>query len=381
MIRVCHVITDLDVGGAENTLAALVAAVDPTRFEQHVVTLIEPGPVGRRIAAAGVPVTNLGLKRGQPRLEAIRRLVALLRGTRPTILQTWLYHADLLGTVASGLARTPRIIWNLRCSDMGADQDSRYLPLVVRTLAALSSFPDAVVINSRAGREAHLARGYRPKNWVEIPNGVDSQRFRPCADRRSRFRQSLAIPDAAPVIGLVARVHAMKDHSTFMAAAAMFARDRPDAVFVLAGDGTGPESQALTPLIEKFGLAKHVRLLGMRSDLENVYPALDISTLCSAYGEGFPNVLLEAMSCGVPCVATDVGDSRWIVGATGHLVPIQEPAALAAAWGKLLASDHRALSAAARARSVNEFSFDRMRAKYEALYFDLAGPVRGKTPS
>lgn len=372
MIKILHLVTGLEVGGAETALARLATGLDPTRFEQKVVSLIEPGVVAAEIRKIGIPVIDLGLDRGRASLAGLARMVRLLQRQRPVILQTWLYHADLLGLLAGRFASTPRIVWNIRCSDMTRDEDARRLRLVLRALAALSRQPDAVVVNSSSGRRVHADLGYRPRRWVEIPNGVDTRRFRPRPHERHALRRALGVPENARIIGMAARFHPMKDHATFFAAAARLAQRCPEAFFVVAGTGCTPDSPDLAEMVATAGIAERVRLLGVRQDLEDVFPALDVATLSSAFGEGFPNVLIEAMSCGVPCVATDVGDAARIIGHVGRVVPPSDPAALAAAWEEVLCADPLALAIAARNRVEALFDIERMCAAYAALYSELA---------
>jgi glycosyltransferase involved in cell wall biosynthesis len=372
MIRIVHLISGLDLGGAEVSLGNLVARLDRTRFQSTVVSLIEPGPAGSIVRDHGTPLVSLGMERGKPSMRGLARMVALLRRDRPAILQTWMYHADLLGLIAGRVARTPCIVWNIRCSNMTTNDQGGQLRLLLRALARLSRQPEAVIVNSYAGRVVHSALGYRPRRWVEITNGVDTERFRPRPTESQALRQALGIPERARAIGLVARRHAMKDHHTFLAAATELAQRRPDVFFVLAGNGCEPGSRELEQAIAARELGDRVRLLGIRHDIEDVFPAFDLTTLSSAFGEGCPNVLIESMSCGVPCVATDVGDCARIIGDTGRVVPPRDPTALAAAWDEFLRADLRALGAEARARTMAFFNLDQVRARYEALYSEVA---------
>lgn len=372
MIRICHVITDLDVAGAETMLTRLAKGMDPSRFEVSVVSLIEPGPLAEELRLAGVKVESLNAARGRPSLRAAVRMIALLRRDRPKIVQTWLYHADLLGFIGALFAGTSNLLWNIRCTDMRSGPQTWLFHQLVGLLARLSRYPTAVIANSEAGIAAHERLGYRPRRWIHIPNGVDTQRYRPRPRERSALRDALGLPQSAPVIGMVARVHDMKDHATFLTAATIFLKRHPDAVFVLAGRGTEPGLTSLTKKVSAAGLSGKVRGLGIRRDLENVYPAFDLLSLNSAYGEGCPNVLLEAMACGVPCVATDVGACAQIVGSAGRIVRAREPGTLADAWDELLCRDREELSARARARCIASFDIRSIAAIYERTYEELA---------
>jgi glycosyltransferase involved in cell wall biosynthesis len=320
---------------------------------------------------AGIPVASLGMLRGRPNPLALVSLIRHLRLTKPAILQTWLYHADLLGTIATQFAPRNRLAWNVRCTDMTAGDAKKRTRWLVRSLAALSGRPDAIVVNSQQGRADHERLGYAPKRWVNIPNGVDFIRFRPRDDERGRLRTQLGIRPDALTIGFVARDHPMKDVQTFCRAAALIIKKDPDKQFVFCGDGFTLDNARLRRILAELDLERHVVLLGPRREMENVYPAVDVLALCSIYGEGFPNVLVEAMACGVPCVATDVGDCRKIVGDCGMIVPSRDPEALAQACEMLVQTGLYGIGARARARVVANFGLLEMRARYQSLYRSL----------
>jgi glycosyltransferase involved in cell wall biosynthesis len=372
-ISIVHLITGLGVGGAEITLHRLLANLDPGRFSSTVITLIPPGPVADMIRALGIPVTSLEMRRGAPSAGATVRLVSLLRRLQPAIVQTWLYHADLLGLAAGRMANVRRIVWNLRVSEL----DMRdYRPLsrwTVRACARLSSWPAAVVANSNAGRLYHQRIGYHPRRWVIIPNGVDTQSFRPDPEARTVFRRELGVATDMPLIGLAARFDPAKDHATFLRAAGKLASQEPVVHFVLVGEGCTEDNETLRALVEEQGLSGRVHLLGCLDAMPSVFAAWDIAALSSA-NEGFPNVVVEAMACGVPCVATAVGDVAEIMGDTGIVVPPHDAAALVLGWRALLtagAARRQALGAAACARVEQHYSLSRMVQEYAELYDSL----------
>ncbi len=376
MIRICHIITDLDAGGAERALVNVVSHLDPSRFSNEVISLIEPGIFGRHLRTAGIPLISLGLQRGRPTLSGFLKVVRHLRRSRPTILQTWLYHADLLGLFAHYFVPSTRLLWNVRCSDIASSPEPSHLRWITRLLARTSDRPDAVIVNSKRGRVFHEEIGYRPRRWIELPNGVDTQRFHARFHQREELRSLLGIRTKGPVIGLVARYHQMKDHITFLQASAKFVSDHPDACFVLCGINCDGQNEILKRLISQAGLSGRVMLLGCREDMETIYPAFDLATLCSAFGEGFPNVLTEAMACGVPCVATDVGACREIIEGHGRIVQPRDPAALAEAWSSMLAGPMELLGRKARARACEHYGIDRICELYESVYLDVARAVQ-----
>jgi glycosyltransferase involved in cell wall biosynthesis len=371
MIRIVHVISDLDTGGAEMMLAKLVGGMDRARLSNTVISLTDRGQLSEQIESSGVAVHALGMKRGRPDVLALPRLIRLFKALKPTIVQSWLYHADLLSTVAVKFSGSPILVWNVRCSDMDL---KRYSPLtrwVQRVLAWCSATPAAVIANSEAGQQQHERLGYRPRRWDVIPNGFDTQRFHPDSSMRVSLRKEWHVPEDTVVVALVARVDPMKDHAAFLEAAQQVAKERQNVCFLLIGKDT----QTLEPAVAAKGLTDRVRILGYRSAIECLLPGVDVLCLSSAFGEGFPNVLGEAMACGIPCVSTDVGDARSIIGDTGLVVPVRDPASLAHAIIDLIdrgpaAREH--LGRAARARIEAEYSLPRIVDRYTALYSGIS---------
>lgn len=352
MTRLCHLITSLDVGGAEQALLRLCRGLAARGYRQEVIVLLPPGPIAAALSEAGIPVHSLGIRRGWPDPRGLWRLALLLRRSRPDVMMTWMYHADLLGTLIGPVCGVPHLIWNLRNSAI-ADPRARARGALVRILARLSRVPDLVIANSAAGQADHQAFGYRPRRWACIRNGVDTDRFRPAEEPRAVLRQRLGVPQTGPLIGMIGRFEPQKDHATFLAAARRFRASDPRAHFLLAGKGTEPDSPRFRAMCRDEGLEEDAVIgLGVRTDLRALYTACDLATLSSAYGEGTPNVVLEALACGVPVVATDVGDCRALIGPCGEVVPPRDPAALCAAWQRVLSRD---LAAAARARAVTTF--------------------------
>ncbi len=358
-MKVLHVITGLETGGAESQLAAMVTAERPDRPDQRVVSLLPPGTVGDDLTAAGVAVESLGMQRRVLDPRGIFRLVGILDRFRPDAIQSWMYHADLVATGAwrlCGGRRRPRLFWGVRCSDMDVRHYGTRLRLVIRLCARLASLPDAIVANSEAGRRVHQDLGYRPRRFVVIENGIDCGRFRPDPLVRAAVRAELGIADETPLLVHAARVDPMKDHDTLLAALERL----PEAKVLCVGSGT-------ETLPDRPNLVR----LGRRADMPRLYAAGDVVISSSAFGEGFSNALAEGMATGLPAVATDVGDALRIVGDAGRVVPARDPNALAEAVRDLLARppDARAaLGVAARDRIVGAFSRARAVAAFDALH-------------
>lgn len=335
-MKILHIVTSLSVGGAETVLARLVERLRG-ESRQQVIALGGGGPIGDRIAALGVPVETMAISKRAPNPLVIAKLAAAVRRFAPDVVQTWMYHADLVGGLAARLAGARAVAWNIRNGDVSPGGTSRRTQAVMRACALLSGrVPSRIVSCSHRAMALHVAYGYERKRFVVIPNGFDLDRFRPDPSARADVRRELGIPVNAPIIGLVARADPQKNHSIFVAAAAELRRRRPDVHFLLVGRGASGDNVALLRRVEEAGIRPATHMLGERHDVPRLTAALDVSTLCSGQGEAFPNVLGEAMACEVPCVATDIGDAALIIGDTGRIVPPNDAEALACAWDELL---------------------------------------------
>lgn len=370
-IRIVHLIPTLQVGGAEHMLEKLVTGMDDKAFTTAVVTLTGEGPIGRRLRAAGIPIYALGMTGPATLPRTLFRLYRLLRQLQPHVLQTWLYHADLVGSIARFMVPKTPLLWNLRCSDMNMAHYSRNTRLVLRLLGPLSRLPDCIVTNSEAGRDHHIGLGYRSSGWQTIPNGFDLTKFSPA--NRGALRSELRLMPNEKIVGMVARFDPMKDHANFLAMVRLLAARDPNLHFALVGRGCTTD----TPLMEKAALefGPRLHLLGERHDVASVLPDFDVLVLSSAYGEGFPNVLGEGLACAVPSVATDVGDAALILDDCGLIVPPRDPLALADAVTSILAKPETELAAwklRMRQRAESLFSLPSVIARYESFYRKMA---------
>jgi glycosyltransferase involved in cell wall biosynthesis/peptidoglycan/xylan/chitin deacetylase (PgdA/CDA1 family) len=386
-IRVVHVITDLATGGAETMLHKIVSRMDRERFESIVVSLRGRGTIGPRIEEAGVPVHAMHMQ-GVLAPVAAARLVRTVRSMRPTIVQGWMPHGNLFAAISRAASPRARILWNVRQTIDDLRLEKAGTALVIRGAAALAGGVERILYNSRTGAAQHEAIGYPSAKTVILPNGFDCERFRPSPSRRAEVRRELGLDDEAVVIGMIGRSHPMKGHDTFFSAAGALAARRPDVRFVLAGRGVSAEDPAFARMVHEQGLHGRIFLLGERADTERIHAATDIATLSSSWGEGFPNVVGEAMACGVPCVVTRVGDAAWIVGDTGTAVPPADPEALLAGWEALVDAGTEGrgrLGERARRRVVDNFELGRVAGQYEAVYESSTVvetvPVPARTPA
>ncbi len=374
-MRLAHIITGLDTGGAERMLLRLGERLHPD-FEQSVISLTGAGPVAEELRAAGVEVVALGMSPSRPNPLDLWRLTQLLQRWKPDVVQTWMYHADLVGGLAARLAGIRAVAWNIRNNDLSPEKTSPRTRALVGWLARLSGWlPARIVCCSEAARRTHVALGYADDRFQVIPNGFDLRRFSPNPEARAGVRAELGLPPEAPLIGLIARFDPQKNHAGFLAAAGSLHRQSPDVHFVLAGRDVVPGNRPLLEWANAAGVSAVIHLLGERQDIPRLTASLDLATLAS-WGEAFPNVLGEAMACGVPCVATDAGDAALIIGDCGRVVPREDMTALAAAWLELLelpATQREALGNAARERIARHFNLDGIADRYAALYRAMVG--------
>ena len=374
-IRVTHLITGLNTGGAEMMLYKVLCQMNRDAFRAEVISMIEIGALGEKIAQLGIRVRTLNMRPGIPDPRALWRLVQMLKEQPPDLMQTWMYHANLMGSIAAKLAQDIPLIWGIHHSNFDPQKSKRRTVWTMKAAALLSSrIPRAVICCGEAPRRVHVQTGYDARKITVIPNGFDLVEFHPDPVARISVRRELRIPIEAPVIGLIARFHPKKDHRTFIEAAGLLSQTKPATYFVLCGDGIGAENQALSQWIQQAGISDRCKLLGVREDMPRLMAALDIVTSSSSYGEGFPIVLGEAMACAVPCVATDVGDSALIIGSTGQVVTAQQPLSLAQAWNEMLglSQEQRSrLGREARQRIERNFSLPVIVRRYENLYKEL----------
>lgn len=381
--RIQFVISGLGGGGAERMLLKLLTALDRSVFVPEVVSLTEHGTLTvdmcRQMNAIDVPVHLLGMRHGVPDPRGVVRLAGWLRQRRPHLVNTWMYHADLIGGVAAKLAGNIPVVWNLRHSNLDPAFNKKTTLWAVKTCAHLSRWlPSRIICCAEAARQAHARIGYHAPGMTVIPNGFDLSAFQPLPQAKAALCQELGLPPDTLLVGLVARFDPLKDHSNFIQAAALLRARLKPVRFVLCGDGITEDNAGLAAVIAAAGVRDAVHLLGHRTDVPHLNAAFDVATSSSS-GEGFSNTIGEAMACGVPCVVTDVGDSALIVGDTGRVVPARNAAALAGAWYELLNlpdGARRQLGQQARLRVQGQFSLERVARQYENLFHAVLATPR-----
>lgn len=378
-MKILHAITGLFTGGAEMMLCKLLSGMKNEGVSSAVVSLIYGGPMHEKIEALGIPVNSLKMRRGLPSLSALRFLREFVRKGQFDLLQGWMYHGNLVASIASRFVENrPPVVWNVRHSLYDIKYESWLTRWVIRANAYLSRYTDVILYNSRTSARQHEAFGFAASKTYIIPNGFDARIFRPDEAAGAAVRRELAVGNNTILIGLIGRYHPMKDHRNFLQAAALLVRRLPDVRFLLAGREVDASNKALAAIVVELGLDAQVFLLGERRDIPQLNAALDIASSSSSWGEAFPNVIGEAMSCGVPCVVTEVGDSGWIVGKAGKVVPPRNPEALANAWREMIEigpEGREALGIQARQRVIDHFSLEVVVRQYKMLYEKLITQV------
>jgi glycosyltransferase involved in cell wall biosynthesis len=370
-MSVIHIITGLNDGGAEAVLYRL--CINDTSQQHCVISMMDMGKYGPRLQQAGVEVHCLNMPQGRVTIHGLWRLWSLLRVLKPRVVQTWMYHADLIGGLVARLAGVKVVCWGIRHTNLTSRDVKRSTIMVAKICAKLSWIVPAHIVScSQQAALVHQQLGYCVHKFSVIANGYDLLKFNPVANARVGLGQALGISDDIALLGMVARFDPQKDHSNLIAALCRVKKQNVNFCCVLVGTGMDTTNSELVELLRQFDVVDKVHLLGQRNDIPFIMSALDCHVL-SSLGEAFPNVLAEAMACGTPCVTTDVGDAALIVGDTGWVVPAENAEALASALLESLATleDTQSWSIRkqqARERIVDNFSLERMVKAYQTAW-------------
>ena len=367
-MKVVFLIRSLETGGTERQLATLIPRLSKDRFDVTVICFYQGGEFGAELAAKEVEVRSLN-KRGRWDVLALWRLLRELKTLHPAILHSYLVEPNLAAVFMKPWLKSTRLIWGMRASAVDFSRQDWFTRMNFRLQWFFSRFADLAIFNSNAGRDFHLAAGVRPRNSIVIHSGVDLDLFKPDAELRMITRQEWGIREGTVLVGLIGRLDPMKDHPTFLRAAALVAREMTSCRFVCVGAGPDTYAARLRQLTEELGLSDRLIWAGGRTDMPAVYNALDIAC-SSSTTEGLPNAIAEAMACGVPCAVTNVGDSALLVGDTGVVVSPNDPRALADGLTRLL--DNRDTARRdPRARVITEFGIQRLVERTEAALASL----------
>ena len=398
-----HFLTlSLEYGGSERQLIALARNLDRDRFDVTAVCFYGRGGLESELRKSGIPLANLD--EGSSQSEKVRpggnktagaapadpasrgrwevfkyvsTLSRFLSREKPDIIYSFLSVPNNLATLMKIFFPKMKVVWGIRASNIDQSLPDWGSRMNFRISGWLSNLPDLIIANSRSGFSYHADRGYQRKKMMVIPNGIDSDCFRPSPELRMAVRKEWKIPERTILIGLIGRLDPMKDHGNFLQAAASLNSRKMSLGFVCVGDGPSGYREELKCLGKKLGLEEVLRWPGSRMDMPAVYNALDISVSSSAFAEGFSNVIGESMACGIPCVVTEVGDSALLVGDTGKTVPPGDSAALASALDKLIdlpEGERRELGQKARKRIRDEYTIEKLVERTQKALLNLINP-------
>ena len=375
MIRVLHIIVDLDIGGAELMLKRLVESQqNRADYRLKVISLTGIGKVGRELQSSGVEVEAMGMRSALDTPRALWRLVRRIRTFRPDIVQTWMYHADLLGGLAARLAGNRNVIWGVRGTAI-PQRGVSATQLVVRTCSILSRFlPRMIVCCAESARVFHVEMGYDRNKMVVIPNGYDLSCFNSTPTLRRHARDAFGFCDDDIIVGIIGRFDRLKDHRNFVLAASAVASRVERVKFLMVGRGIDDLNRELKGWLTESGYGNRFFLVGEYTNIPKCLAAMDVFCL-SSRSEGFPNVVCEAMAMKLPCVVTDTGDAAMIVSDTGIVVAPCAPTALAEALQTMICKDtaeRLQLGELARRRIEENYSIDIAAARFGSLYKQAA---------
>jgi glycosyltransferase involved in cell wall biosynthesis len=369
--KIVHVITGLNNGGAEAVLYRL-CAYDKSH-NHSVISLMNEGKYGPLLEEAGVVVHCLNMPAGRVTLSGLYQLFRLIRKIKPDVVQTWMYHADLIGGIIARLAGIKNVFWNIRHTTLEPGHSKRSTILIANLCAKLSKIvPKGIVCCAKKAVEVHGEIGYDSSKMTVIANGYDLSDLRVIPNSQVLLTEELG--DIFPLIGMVGRFDPQKDHFGLLDAFALVKNTGVPHKLALVGRDLNTSNVALIEEVQFLGLKGEVLLLDQRTDIPTIMNSLDLHVLSSSFGEAFPNVLAEAMACGTPCVTTDVGDAGFIVGKTGWVVPPKNPQAIADAI--LIALNEQQTNpeawesrkVACRERVVENFTIEIMTEKYHQVW-------------
>lgn len=379
-LKILHIINALSVGGTEQMLSKLVTSMDPNHFHHYVLTLTPGGEIAKLLRAQGIAVIVVDLTHKWKIFFKLFTLIKIVKRLQPDLIHGWMYHSNLVATLLKkfNFSKSTAVVWSVRTSLVDYKEKPWFARFIIQLGKRLSQSPDRIIFNSVNSRKQHLHFGYNRACSIVIPNGFNTSIFKKSMSHQINFREQFQLSKRQFLIGIIARYHADKDHLTFLQAASLFQENNPNARFILVGYGIDKSNSVLVAHIESLNLDVNTLLLGQQLNPETIIPAMDIVCL-SSINEAFPNIVGEAMACEVPCVATDVGDSKIIIAKTGLIVPTKSPQLLAKAWQQIAdmtMDERRDLGRQAREKICTHYDIAAIVQQYEQLYYACVATLK-----
>ncbi len=306
MIKVLHIITGLGPGGAQSCLLSILKNKDKN-ISHGVISLGRGDIYEEKIKNLTEFYVKCPISFSPKFFLQIYNVYKAIKLFSPNIIQTWLYHSDLIGTIVyMFLKNKPKLVWTIRCSDMAGRYDKGMNFLFLKLLSILSFLPEKIIYNSKSGIKSHQARGYKKEKSTLIYNGVNTKIFKKI--KNNNFREKLGVNKNIFLFGLIARDDPIKGHEDFLKAISLVSNSHG----ILVGDGI-TSSDRIRNKIDMLNISHKVSLFEQNDDIQNIMSSLD-ALVSASYSEGFPTVIAEAMSCETPIIATNAGDSSEIIG-------------------------------------------------------------------
>ncbi|RDY27393.1 glycosyltransferase [Romboutsia weinsteinii] len=368
MKKIIHIITGLDNGGAEMMLYKLLSNIEKGKYDIEVVSMTDEGFFGSKIKDLGIKVHTLDMKKGIPTISGIKKAVNIVKDA--DVVQTWMYHSDLLGLIVCKIAGIKKLIWGIHHSNLDKDKNKKLVLLVAKVNSMLSKYTYKITSCSTYATKVHIDFGYDESKFVNIPNGFDLDMYYNREGSRESVCRELNIDSNKKIVCHVARWDILKDYKTLTTSLGIVSKELKDVEFILCGGSIDNNNIELKDLLKQNNISKNTHLLGIRSDIPKIMSAADIFVLSSS-GEAFPNVIGEAMACETPCVVTDVGDCKYIVDQYGTAVEKQNPTELANGIINMLKlGDNELINLGikSRERVIDNFEISKVVNMFENLY-------------
>lgn len=371
-LKLVHLIIGLDNGGAENMLLKLLSTLDQNKYELIVISMMGEGVLGNLIKQHVSKLYTLNLHEKENRIKKLKKFYNIIKIERPHILQTWMYHADFSGIVIKLLFPNINLVWNIRHSKFIKHVDKKRTIFLAKICGILSCIPNVIICGSESAYESHLKLYYSKKKMIVVPNGFDLQVFYPDLAVKNSIRDQFHIPREATVFGHVGRYHPLKNHENLLRSFSHLQQKHKECYLILCGNNVDLRNEQLNSLLFKLELT-NVLMLGDRRDIPSIMKSFD-ALLLPSFSEGFPNVLGEAMATGLPCIVSDVGDSKSIVGQTGYIIENNDVKGLIDCLERFINlsySGRQKLSLLARTRITDSFSIQAISRNYDTIYSNL----------
>lgn len=367
MKKILHLIPTLAQGGAENSLYSLIA--NDEQNQHKIITFLDfDNHYQERFLVKNIEIENVDLNQSWRIFRFYMEIKKIIDHYNPDLIQTWMYHSNFLSIFLRFWNETP-IYWNIRHTDLNLKNNKLRTIFLAKICAYLSKFiPKKVIYVAKASYQSHVAFGYCKNNAEIIHNGIDTTKFMSDPHEKAKFKELRKISEDTILVGMIANLdQKQKDITTFLKAANFLNTSDEKYAFILAGRHATKKNNELSKLINTYNLKDSIYLLGQLKNPLQYYTIVDISVLCS-HGEGFPNVVAEAMSCQATCISNDVGEASHIIGSAGFTFKINDYEKLFNIIHSLKINEISERGLQSRERIKDKFSINKMIRKYNSIW-------------